>query len=491
MSRAVVDVAEPDDLGLDAVRAVAAGAGVRLDEGLRERVAVRRAQVLAVLASGDTVYGVTTGMGAQSDHRLEHDAQEAHSERLLLARAVGGPPWFDAPEVRALVAARLRTFLSGDAGVSVELCDWLVEQLDGGVVAAVPRTGSGGAGEIIPLAHAWGQLAGVGRVLGADGRAGPAPAPTPGQPRLGPKEGIALLAGVPVATGLAALRTAETRTLVRQWSLVAAAEIALVGASRDPYSAATARGDSVLEAVLATVRDHAGHEPAPRHVQAPVSYRVVGPVLAHLLRATAALEEAAQRALCGVTDSPAYLATEEGHRFVGTAGFHGLDLAAGADALRLAVVHAAEVGTARLHRLLDPRTSGLPAQLSAEPGPQAGLVVVHKRAVAAVHAASGWGATPIGTTETSLGQEDVQTYGLEAADRLRVAVDAARQVVAAELLAVHQAGLLAPDRLGSDVARRARRSRPAGRRAAGRHLRPALGPGPRAARDAAGLRLAW
>ncbi len=177
MSRAVVDVAEPDDLGLDAVRAVAAGAGVRLDEGLRERVAVRRAQVLAVLASGDTVYGVTTGMGAQSDHRLEHDAQEAHSERLLLARAVGGPPWFDAPEVRALVAARLRTFLSGDAGVSVELCDWLVEQLDGGVVAAVPRTGSGGAGEIIPLAHAWGQLAGVGRVLGADGRAGPAPRP--------------------------------------------------------------------------------------------------------------------------------------------------------------------------------------------------------------------------------------------------------------------------------------------------------------------------
>jgi histidine ammonia-lyase len=111
------------------------------------------------------------------------------------------------------------------------------------------------------------------------------------------------------------------------------------------------------------------------------------------------------------------------------------------------VVHAAAVGAARLHRLLDPGVTGLPAQLSADPGPQAGLTPVHKRAVAVVHEVAGWPATHVSPMETSNGQEDVQTFALEAAERLRLALDAAEQVLACELLAVHQARLLAPERM--------------------------------------------
>src|SRR5216684_1706471 len=82
---------------------------------------------------------------------------------------------------------------------------------------------------------------------------------------------------------------------------------------------------------------------------------------------------AAGRALDGVTDSPAFL---DG-RFTGTAGFHGIDLAAHCDQLTAALAHAAEVSAARCHRLLDPRVTGLPAQLAARPGPETGLVTVH------------------------------------------------------------------------------------------------------------------
>ena len=57
-------------------------------------------------------------------------------------------------------------------------------------------------------------------------------------------------------------------------------------------------------------------------MQAPISFRVAGFVLTHLLRAADGLASAISRALTGVTDSPAFL---DG-RFVGTAGFHGLDL---------------------------------------------------------------------------------------------------------------------------------------------------------------------
>ena len=198
-------------------------------------------------------------------------------------------------------------------------------------------------------------------------------------------------------------------------------------------------------------------------------------MLAHLARSIATLEDAVGRALAGVTDSPAWLEEEAGGRFVGTAGFHGLDLAAACDGVRFALVHAAEVGAARLHRLLDPAFTGLPAQLSADPGPQAGLVAIHKAAVGSLHAVSPAGFTAAGTHETSHGQEDVQTYALQAAERLRLAVRSAREVVACELLAVHQARLLAPGRpTGSEGL--VGSAAPGGRRPARGHRRPAVGP---------------
>ena len=125
----------------------------------------------------------------------------------------------------------------------------------------------------------------------------------------------------------------------------------------------------------------------------------------------------------GVTDSPAFL----GGRFVGTAGFHGIDLAAHCDQLTAALAHAAEVSAARVHRLLDPHVTGLPAQLARTPGPDAGLVAVHKRAAGEVHAMRRLAvATPVGLIETSGGQEDVQSFGWEAAEVLRAALHGMR-----------------------------------------------------------------
>jgi histidine ammonia-lyase len=159
-------------------------------------------------------------------------------------------------------------------------------------------------------------------------------------------------------------------------------------------------------------------------------------VIAHVRRSLGQLEDAVDRAFAGVTDSPAYLDGE----FVGTAGFHGIDLAAHCDHLTAALAHAAEVSAARLHRLLDPAVTGLPAQLAHEPGPQAGLVAVHKRAVATSHALRRLTLpSAISTAETSNGQEDVQSFSWEAVSVLAEAVRLTREVTACELLAVHQA----------------------------------------------------
>jgi len=452
----------------------ASGAAVRLAPALLGEVQRRCEQGRAVLRGGEPVYGVTTGMGALAGVRLTGPQQLVHQRNLLLARASGGPPWLAAADVRALFAVRLRTFLSGDAGVSGALCQRLADFLNEGIVPAVPCTGAGSAGEIIPLAHAFGPLAGIGQVLGTGDEVRPAAGALAehglAEFALGPKEGIALLAGVPGATALAIRRAADARRATAMMEAAAGLSIAAAGAPRDPYVAVCARGDDILAGVLARLRAFigdggpgegkpSGTKPSGTKpsgsgpsgsgpsagrqaggVQAPVSFRVAGPVLTQVLRAHGALTAATGRALAGVTDSPAFL---DG-RFTSTAGFHGIDLAAHCDQLTAALAHAAEVSAARLHRLLDPRVTGLPAQLARTPGPDAGLVTVHKRAAGEIHALRRLAtATPVGMIETSGGQEDVQSFAWEAAEKLRGALHHAGVVTACELLAGYQAMALA------------------------------------------------
>jgi histidine ammonia-lyase len=429
------------DLGL--IRSVAAGRDVRIGSSSLAVVRRQRAEAVLALADGRLVYGVNTGMGALSSVRLTEEQQRSHQRNLLLARATGGPPWLSEPEARAVVAVRLATFLSGDAAVSAELCQRLADLLNRGVAPAVPRGGAGAAGEIMQLAHAFGPVTGIGRVLRPDGTTVPAGMALReaglGEFTLGTKEGIALIQGVPGATGLSALRLGEAAALTSLMEGAAALSIMAVRASRDPYHAACARGDDLLGAVLGRLREAAGHEPSPRSLQAPTSFRVAGPVLTQVVRAAGVLEAAARRALSGVTDSPAFLDGQ----FTGTAGFHGIDLAAHCDQLTGAFCHAAEVAAARVHRLLDPAVTGLPAQLARDPGPQAGLTPVHKRAAGEVHAMRRLaGATPVGLIETSGGQEDVQSFAWEATEKLLAAMRHARAVTACELLAGYQAAAL-------------------------------------------------
>jgi histidine ammonia-lyase len=431
------------DLDPGLILAVADGQPIRPGRGLLAGVQSRCVQARAVLQAGKPVYGVNTGMGALSHVRLTEAEQAEHQRNLLVGRAVGGPPWLPRPDVRAIFAVRLRTLLSGDAGVSAGLCQRLADFLAADVVPAVPRDAAGSAGEIVQLAHAFGPLAGIGQVLSPDGTTEPAAwalrAHGLTEFVLGPKEGIALLAGVPGATAFSVLAEAEARAVTAMLTAAAGLSIAAIRAPADPYTEACARGDEVLARALAQLRELMPPDVQPRMLQAPVSFRVAGPVLAHLSRATDALAAAVQRALAGVTDSPAFL----GDRFVGTAGFHGIDLGAHCDQLGNALTHAAEVAAARTHRLLDPRVTGLPAQLAPRPGPDAGLVAVHKRAVGEVHALRRL-AQPasIGLVETSGGQEDVQSFAWEAAVNLRAALQRARVVAACEVLTAFQAATL-------------------------------------------------
>ncbi len=255
---AAVTIAEGGDSDLDVIRAIAAGEAVSMEPALLAALQERCDQARVLLRDGRPVYGVNTGMGALHGIRLTGQQQRARQRNLLLARATGGPPWLDRAEARAIIGVRLLTFRSGDAAVSAELCQRLIEMLNLDLVPAIPRSGMGAAGEIMQLAHAFGPLAGIGEVLGFGGASRPAAQALNDhgltEYSLGPKEGIALIQGVAGTTGLCVLRLAEAAKLTGLMEVSAALSIAAVGASRDPYNAALGRGDDILDAVLARIR---------------------------------------------------------------------------------------------------------------------------------------------------------------------------------------------------------------------------------------------
>src|SRR5216684_2348840 len=120
---------DTDGPDLKIIRTIADGRAVSIGPGMLDMVQKRCTEAREALRDGRTVYGVNTGMGALSGVRLTEQQQLSHQRNLMLARATGGPPWLDPAEVRALIAVRLRTFLSGDAGVSAGLCRRLADVL--------------------------------------------------------------------------------------------------------------------------------------------------------------------------------------------------------------------------------------------------------------------------------------------------------------------------------------------------------------------------
>lgn len=301
---------------------------------------------------------------------------------------------------------------------------------------------------------------GVGAILDADGTTVPA-ADGLAERDVAPyapaaKEGIALLAGAPgtVALTIGALR--EARGLLPQLVLAAAFSTTALGAPQNPYAPQVAdlAGDPLLGDVLARYRALLGPEVPSRSasVQAPISFRVAPQHQVHLERVISRLDGDVRRALGAVSDSPAFV----GDAFYSTGAFHEIELAAGLDALSLALAQFAEVATQRIHRMLDGRFTDLPSQLTGGPG-NTGLIVVHKRAVGAVNELRRLAApASIGITETSLGQEDAMTFAFEAAEKVRRAFALVRDVVACELVCARQASWLGSVELGPALEERLR-----------------------------------
>src|SRR5262245_44916214 len=132
----------------------------------------RSAAIVARLAaSGEPVYGVSTGFGSLATTPIPRERREELQRALLRSHAAGLGPPVEVEVVRAMMLLRARTLAMGYSGVRTEVVESMLRLLDAHVTPVVPEHGSlGASGDLAPLAHAALLLLGEGAATLPDGR---------------------------------------------------------------------------------------------------------------------------------------------------------------------------------------------------------------------------------------------------------------------------------------------------------------------------------
>jgi len=224
---------EPPTVILDGATLTPAGVASIARGGAQARLAPEavarndraREAVAALLARGDELYGVTTGVGALRAYRVPKNRRELYSLQLLRSHACGAGSPLPVTLVRAAMATRANQIGAGGAGVARGLLEAVVAALNAGLTPFTRELGSLGTGDLTNLSDIALALLGEGRVWRGDELvdAGSALADA-GVPlgRLGPRDGLAFMSSNAVSIGHAALLVVDAQRLLDAWLSVAA-----------------------------------------------------------------------------------------------------------------------------------------------------------------------------------------------------------------------------------------------------------------------------
>jgi len=432
-----------------------AGAAVEIAPEAHARNDRARAAIAALLARGDPLYGVTTGVGALRGYRVPEGQHESYSLSLLRSHACGAGQPLTAQLVRAAMATRANQIGAGGAGVARELLDTLVGALNCGLSPFTRELGSLGTGDLTSLADIALALLGEGQVWRGDDLvdAGTALADSGLAPaRLGPRDGLAFMSSNAVSIGRAALLVVDVRRLLDAWLSVAA--LSFEAAAADPVvldprihswrhrpgqAAVAARMRELLEGL-----DERSRDPGPLGIQDPYPFRAQPQVDGAVHDALLALEETVGHELNFAGENALIVADQEALAALPNGNPHAAPLANAIDGLRTALAQSAALIAARVSTLLDTGLTGLPPFLARRPGPESGALVLEYTAHAAVAEVRSL-VTPVAaqTVSVARGVESHSSLAPIAARRASETLGALRVVVATELVVAVRALRLA------------------------------------------------
>ncbi len=410
-----------------------------------------------LLADGGTIYGVTTGYGDSCTVAVPPELVAELPLHLTRYHGCGLGDYLPTEAVRAVLVARLVSLAQGASGVRYVLLQRLVDLLNHDLLPRIPAEGSVGAsGDLTPLSYVAATLIGE-REAVFRGKLVTAAAAwqTLGIPplTLAPKEGLAIMNGTAVMTGLACLAVTRAEYLTRLCCrLTAIASVAMRG------------NPGHFDPRLFAVKPHAGQIEAARWIwedlgatsatsdaesvrlQDRYSIRCAPHVIGVARDALSWIRRDVENELNSANDNP-IIDGEEAWVLHG-GHFYGGHIAFAMDGLKTAVANLADLMDRQMALLVDSRYNhGLPQNLSGTVGPRAPINHGFK---AVQIGASAWTAEALKLTmpasvfsrSTECHNQDKVSMGTIAArDCLRV-LNLTEQVAAALVLATAQAAEL-------------------------------------------------
>jgi len=440
-------------LSIEEVVAVAEhGANVALspDATFAARIDAGAGYLERLLAGGNTVYGVNTGYGDSCTVGVPQELVEELPLHLTRYHGCGLGEHLSPEATLSVLITRLNSLAQGYSGVRRVLLDGLVALINRRILPLIPAEGSVGAsGDLTPLSYVAATLVGERDVIfegqkqsaaGVLQKLGIAPL------KLAPKEGLAIMNGTAVMTGLACLAFARADYLSRLSSRITAlASVAMRGNAGhfDPRLFAVKPHAGQIESArwiwndLGTAPNNDGARLQDRY-----SIRCAPHVIGVARDALTWVRRDIENELNSANDNP--LIDGEAGWVLHGGHFYGGHIAFAMDSLKTAVANLADLMDRQLALLVDSRYNhGLPQNLSGATGLRAPINHGFK---AVQIGASAWAAEALKLTmpasvfsrSTECHNQDKVSMGTIAArDCLRI-LELTEQVAAALILATVQ-----------------------------------------------------
>lgn len=441
-------------LGIAEVVATAHGrllVALSKDSTFQDRIRRGAEFVDRLIAEDGVIYGVSTGYGDSCTVLIPTELIDELPHRLYAYHGCGLGRFLSPEETRAVLLARLQSLAQGMSGVSTGLLQQLADLLRLDILPRIPAEGSVGAsGDLTPLSYVAAVLCGE-REVWYRGAIRPASEVLAehhlGPLRLRPKEGLAIMNGTAVMTGLACLAwqravyLGQLATRITAFNVIACAG----NAHHFDQTLFAAKPHPGQQRVASRLRQDLATDRPPRNeqrLQDRYSLRCAPHVIGVLEDALPWLQQFIENELNSANDNP--LIDAELETVLHGGHFYGGHIAFAMDALKTAVANIADLLDRQMALLVDARYNhGLPANLSAASGPRAAISHGLKALQISV---SAWTAEALKLTmpasvfsrSTECHNQDKVSMGTIAArDCLRV-LELTEQVVAGLLIGVRQ-----------------------------------------------------
>jgi len=405
--------------------------------------------VIEILKKGKAVYGINTGFGSLCRTKISNEDTDRLQYNILKSHACGVGEPVNPFIAKLMMIIKVHSLAFGYSGISLETIKRILWHIDNDVIPIIPSQGSVGAsGDLVPLAHLFLPLIGLGKVTEGDKIYDSETVLKKYNLKslhLHPKEGLALINGTQFMSAHGVYGLYRLAGCLDNSDIISAISIEARKASAEPFNEklhelrpydGSIYTSSRIRLMLEGSEISRSHKNCDK-VQDPYSFRCIPQVSGAVRSAFFHLKNVITTELNSVTDNPVII---DKNTVISGGNFHGEPIAMPMDYAALAASELGNISDRRIYLLLGGDNDGLPKMLLKNIGVNSGFMIAQyvSAALASENKTLCFPASA-DSIPTSLGQEDHVSMGSISSRKFHMILNNLENILAIELLLSTQA----------------------------------------------------